>query len=68
MEIVVATVMLAVWGGLLYWIYARAGERNRNPITWLVLGILLSPVLTLIIQQAVGDSSANAAAASRDWR
>ena len=51
MEIII---IIAVYGGLLYWIYKLALSKNRNAVGYIIAGVIVSPVIVLIILAILG--------------
>tara|TARA_B100000579_G_C22448927_1_gene673374 strand:- start:42 stop:236 length:195 start_codon:yes stop_codon:yes gene_type:complete len=51
MEIII---IIAVYGGLLYWIYKLALSKNRNAAAYTLAGLIVSPIIILIILAILG--------------
>jgi len=46
-------IVIIVVGGLYFGIYKIAKSKNRQPINWILLSLLISPIVLIIISAAL---------------
>lgn len=48
-------IMLVAWVVFIWVVKTMAEKRNRNVVFWVMLGIFLSPLLSIIVLAIIGD-------------
>lgn len=55
--LIVALICLAIYVGLYVCVAKMAQDRRRNPVLWLILSFLGTPLLMCIILYCIGDAT-----------